>query len=161
MSTLPSTSVCKSDVARVQYSVDVPVKNSFGTCPLARARSNVSPRSPVSESNSVVVVNGKNSDGERLSSCWLPCRVVWAKRWLKYPLPLFVDVEAFVNQVMDETPRLRNAERIGPFDRPRQRIGLPLGIFFGVPQKADGIADGGKPQAGDARSRCRVDELIK
>src|SRR5579863_1033194 len=75
-------------------------------------------------------------------------------------LPL-VDVEALVHEVMNEPSRLRDAERIGPFDCAGQRISLPLGVLFDISQKADDIANRGKPQPRDARIDRRVNQLIQ
>ena len=67
-STVPSTSVCRSEPARDQYSVDVCVKKILGTWPLARARSSIDPLAPVTGSTWWTELKGKKSDGYSPSS---------------------------------------------------------------------------------------------
>jgi hypothetical protein len=72
-----------------------------------------------------------------------------------------VRVESVVQEVMNQPARLRDPEHVGEIHRPGQRVGRALPILLAVLEERPAVANRRQPQAGDARVRARVGEVVQ
>ena len=75
-----------------------------------------------------------------------------------------IGVEALVDEIVDHTARLRDAERESRLEgraRVPHRVGLASGILVGIAQKRNEIARGGQANVRNRFVRCGIDQFVE